>query len=149
VINKYKVAKHFKVTITNATFQFVVRTARVATEATLDGIYVIRTNVGAAMLLAVDAVRHYKPSVTWNVRFARSRRSTCTSRRFIITSQIGCAVTSSTACWRMTSGGTCGRHGDPPRPPHRRASGGPDWPAPVSEHTRRSALSQRCQMPST
>jgi transposase len=60
VINKYKVAKHFNVTITNTTFQFVTRTARVATEAALDGIYVIRTNVGAATLTAADAVRHYK-----------------------------------------------------------------------------------------
>ena len=60
VINQYKVAKHFRVTITDATFTFAIRTARVATEAALDGIYVIRTNVAAAKLSAADAVRHYK-----------------------------------------------------------------------------------------
>ena len=60
VINQYKVAKHFRVTITDATFTFAIRTDRVATEAALDGIYVIRTNVTAAKLNAADAVRHYK-----------------------------------------------------------------------------------------
>jgi transposase len=60
VINQYKVAKHFKVTITDATFQFGRRADRIATEAALDGIYVIRTNVEAATLSAADAVRHYK-----------------------------------------------------------------------------------------
>jgi hypothetical protein len=60
VINQYKVAKHFRVTITDATFTFAIRTDRVATEAALDGIYVIRTNVAAAKLSAADAVRHYK-----------------------------------------------------------------------------------------
>jgi Transposase DDE domain len=60
VINQYKVAKHFKVTITDTTVQFGRRADRIATEAALDGIYVIRTNVGAATLPAADAVRHYK-----------------------------------------------------------------------------------------
>ncbi len=60
VINQYKVAKHFRVTITDATFTFAIRTDRVATEAALDGIYVIRTNVAAAKLSAAAAVRHYK-----------------------------------------------------------------------------------------
>jgi hypothetical protein len=60
VINQYKVAKHFRVTITDATFTFAIRPDRVATEAALDGIYVIRTNVAAAKLSAADAVRHYK-----------------------------------------------------------------------------------------
>jgi DDE family transposase len=60
VINQYTVAKHFRVTITDATFTCAIRTDRVATEAALDGIYVIRTNVTAAKLSAADAVRHYK-----------------------------------------------------------------------------------------
>src|SRR5207244_3817671 len=60
VINQYKVAKHFRFPITARTVTFAIRTARVATEAALDGIYVIRTNVAAAKLSAADAVRHYK-----------------------------------------------------------------------------------------
>ena len=61
VINKYKVAKHFRVTITEATFTFTLRTDRVAMEAALDGLYVIRTNVAAAQLSAAEAVRHSCP----------------------------------------------------------------------------------------
>jgi hypothetical protein len=60
VINQFKVAKHFRATITDTTFTFAIRTDRVATEAALDGIYVIRTNVAAVRLSAADAVRHYK-----------------------------------------------------------------------------------------
>jgi hypothetical protein len=60
VINTYKVAKHFKVTITDTAFEFRRRTDRIAAEAALDGIYVIRTNVDGATLSAADAVRHYK-----------------------------------------------------------------------------------------
>src|SRR4029077_11185630 len=60
VINKYKVAKHFQVRITDASFTFAMRADRCAAEASLDGLYVIRTNVAAARLSAADAVRHYK-----------------------------------------------------------------------------------------
>jgi hypothetical protein len=60
VINKYKVAKHFALTITDTAFSWTIRTARVEAEAALDGIYLIRTNVPAAMMSTADAVRHYK-----------------------------------------------------------------------------------------
>lgn len=60
VINQYKVAKHFTVTITDTALTFALRTARMATEATLDGIYVIRTSVPATTLSAANAVRRYK-----------------------------------------------------------------------------------------
>jgi hypothetical protein len=60
VMNKYTVAKHFRVTITDTRFHYAIRTDRVETEAALDGIYVIRTNLPAAKMPAADAVRHYK-----------------------------------------------------------------------------------------
>lgn len=60
VVNKYKVAKHFALTITDTAFRFAIREAQVALEAQLDGIYLIRTNVGAEVMTAEDAVRHYK-----------------------------------------------------------------------------------------
>jgi len=60
VINKYKVAKHFAVTITDTALSWTIRTTRVETEAALDGIYLIRTNVPVALMSAADAVRHYK-----------------------------------------------------------------------------------------
>jgi hypothetical protein len=60
VVNKYKVAKHFALTITDTDFQYAQREDRVATEARLDGIYLIRTNVPATQMSADDAVRNYK-----------------------------------------------------------------------------------------
>jgi hypothetical protein len=60
VVNKYKVAKHFALTITDTAFRFTRREERITTEAALDGVYLIRTNVSADQMSAEDAVRHYK-----------------------------------------------------------------------------------------
>jgi hypothetical protein len=60
VVNKYKVAKHLRLEIYDARFTFQIDEARVAAEAALDGIYVIRTSLPAARLDTADTVRHYK-----------------------------------------------------------------------------------------
>jgi transposase len=60
VINKYKVAKHFELTIEDRRFDFKVLEEQVAAEAALDGIYVIRTSVPKKRMSAADAVRNYK-----------------------------------------------------------------------------------------
>jgi hypothetical protein len=60
VVNKYKVAKHFALTIDETHFAYTRRAARIATEAALDGIYLIRTNVPARRMSAADTVRNYK-----------------------------------------------------------------------------------------
>lgn len=60
VVNKYKVAKHFALTITDTAFRFTHREERMATEAALDGIYLIRTNVPADRMSAADAVSNDK-----------------------------------------------------------------------------------------
>jgi transposase len=60
VVNKYKVAKHFALKIEQARFDFTVLEERVAAEAALDGIYVIRTNVPEAKMSAPETVRSYK-----------------------------------------------------------------------------------------
>jgi transposase len=60
VVNKYKVAKHLRLEIQDDRFAFQIDEPRVAAEAVLDGIYVIRTSVAAERLDAADAVRHYK-----------------------------------------------------------------------------------------
>jgi transposase len=60
VINKYKVAKHFELTIEDRRFAFKVLEEQVAAEAALDGIYVIRTSVPKKRMSAADAVRNYK-----------------------------------------------------------------------------------------
>ncbi|MCF6239148.1 MAG: IS1634 family transposase [Candidatus Marinimicrobia bacterium] len=58
VINKYKMAKHFKLEITEKKLCFEIDEEKVNEEAALDGIYVIRTSL--EKLSAADAVRHYK-----------------------------------------------------------------------------------------
>jgi len=60
VIGKYKMAKHLILKITDNSFDFEVDGASVATEAALDGIYVIRTSLPEERLSADDAVRSYK-----------------------------------------------------------------------------------------
>ncbi len=60
VVNKYKVAKHFKLTIEDTRFDFELDTDKVAAEAALDGIYVLRTSLPAERMSAEETVRSYK-----------------------------------------------------------------------------------------
>jgi hypothetical protein len=60
VVNQYKVAKHFALTIGNASFSFQRQRDRIAAEAALDGIYIIRTSVPSVRMDAADCVRNYK-----------------------------------------------------------------------------------------
>jgi len=60
VVNKYKVAKHFELTIDDARFDFVLREENVVAEAALDGIYVIRTSLSKSQMSTADTVRSYK-----------------------------------------------------------------------------------------
>jgi transposase len=60
VINKHKVGKHFILDIRDEGFEFCVDAQKVAEEAALDGIYVIRTSVETARMSAAEAVRSYK-----------------------------------------------------------------------------------------
>ena len=60
VVNQYKVAKHFELTIGEASFTFQRKRESIAAEAALDGIYIIRTSVTPARMDAADCVRNYK-----------------------------------------------------------------------------------------
>jgi Transposase DDE domain len=60
VIGKYKVAKHFDLGIQDAALAFSVNEQRVAAEAALDGLYVIRTSAAEAEISAEAAVLSYK-----------------------------------------------------------------------------------------
>ena len=60
VLNKYKVAKHLDVTITNDSLAAQRKQAQIDAEARLDGIYVIRTPVPEADLDASGTVAAYK-----------------------------------------------------------------------------------------
>jgi len=60
ILNLYKVGKHFKLEITDEGFSYERATGKIAAEAALDGIYVIRTSVPAEGLNAENTVRAYK-----------------------------------------------------------------------------------------
>ena len=59
-LGKHKMAKHFLCTFQEDSFTFKRIQSGIDREAHLDGIYVIRTNVAAALASSEDAVRYYK-----------------------------------------------------------------------------------------
>ena len=61
VVNKYKVAKHFTLTIEADRLDYRRNPEQVAAEAALDGVYVLRTNVSKTQMAAAQTVRNYKP----------------------------------------------------------------------------------------
>jgi hypothetical protein len=60
VINHYKMAKHFTLTIRGGHLGWARKQDAIANEERLDGIYVIRTSEPAERLTAADGVRSYK-----------------------------------------------------------------------------------------
>ena len=60
VIERYRMAKHFELTITETSFAFAPKREQIAAEAALDGLYVIRTSLPAQALSAQQAVASYK-----------------------------------------------------------------------------------------
>ena len=60
VVNRFKVAKHFQLTISDQHFGYQRNENTIATEVRLDGLYVIRTSVPNKTLSAPEVVRTYK-----------------------------------------------------------------------------------------
>ena len=60
IIDRYKMAKHFDITITDTDLVIERRSQPIDDEASLDGIYVVRTNVTAQALDSSSVVRAYK-----------------------------------------------------------------------------------------
>ena len=60
VWNRWRMRKHFQAEITDTSFAFQRKTAQIAAEAALDGIYVLRTNAEEQTLSTPDVVRAYK-----------------------------------------------------------------------------------------
>jgi transposase len=60
VVNRYKVSKHFELTIDDGAFAFARLEDNIAAEAALDGLYIIRTSVQAQRMDAPTCVRTYK-----------------------------------------------------------------------------------------
>jgi len=60
VVNQYKVAKHFELSITDNSLTYARLADNIAAEAALDGLYIIRTSVKADRMNAATCVRTYK-----------------------------------------------------------------------------------------
>ena len=60
IINQYKVAKHFELSITDTALSWARKPDSIASEAALDGIYIVRTSMPAAQMDAPECVRSYK-----------------------------------------------------------------------------------------
>jgi len=60
VIDRRKMAKHFRLTITDSIFSYERHREGIAAEAALDGIYIIRTSVTETEFTADETVRVYK-----------------------------------------------------------------------------------------
>jgi DDE family transposase len=61
VINKYKVAKHFELQVSDGAFSYTRKAEQIAAEAALDGLYVIRTTCATSKLESpASVVRTYK-----------------------------------------------------------------------------------------
>ena len=60
VIGRFKMAKHFELTITDTAFTYGRKQKAIDAEAALDGIYVLRTSVPKHVLGTEDTVRAYK-----------------------------------------------------------------------------------------
>ena len=60
VVNRYKMAKHIALDIADDAFTFARKHEQIEREAALDGIYVVRTSLGAARMDAAACVRSYK-----------------------------------------------------------------------------------------
>lgn len=59
-LKRYRVKKHFEVTITDTSLTFARKTDQIAAEAALDGFYVLRTSVPEDRLPTGEVVRAYK-----------------------------------------------------------------------------------------
>jgi len=60
VLNRYKMGKHFVLQIGEDSFSYQRKQANIEKEESLDGIYVIRTNVPAEVFSSEQTVRNYK-----------------------------------------------------------------------------------------
>jgi transposase len=60
IIDRFKMAKHFELSITDSSFTWLRKAEQIKEEAALDGLYVVRTSVPAADLSAEAAVTAYK-----------------------------------------------------------------------------------------
>ena len=73
VLNRYKVGTHFEIEITDDSLTHTRCQERIDKEATLDGLYIIRTSLTADALSADDVVRSYKSLAVVERAFRRMK----------------------------------------------------------------------------
>jgi hypothetical protein len=59
ILNRHKMKKHFNLTITDTSFGFARKSAEIAAEAAMDGLYVVRTSLPETQLNDAATVRSY------------------------------------------------------------------------------------------
>jgi hypothetical protein len=124
VLHRFKMAKHFRLDIREAGFSYARDEVKIAEEAALDGIYVVRTSVQKAALDTQEAVRAYKDLGHVEQAF----------RSYKTVDLKVCVPTSFSACLPITSSGICGRPSHHScstmtiRPPPRRNATPPSYP---------------------
>jgi hypothetical protein len=106
VLGKYRVAKHFDLTITDSSFAYQRRHDQIAAEAALDGIYLIRTSVTTDQWTPPAWSRPTSNQPTSNATSAASRASTWSCGRSGTGWPTGSAPTRWCACWPATLPGT-------------------------------------------
>ena len=123
VINKFKMAKHFEVTIGENTLSVIPATRTPSPPKPRSTGSTCCAPPSRPDLDAPGVVEPTRHSPTSNVTFGTSRSTTSTCARSITASKPGCAPTSSSACSPPTSSGTYARRWHPSPSPtrHRRA----------------------------
>ena len=136
VINKHKVAKHFDLDIKDGSFAFSINAERVAAEAALNGLYVIRTSVARENLSAEAAVLNYKKlsqverafrtlkGVELQVRPIRHRLENCVKAHIFLSMLAFCVEWHMIEAWRPLTfadetGVSPARSADPVAPAQR------------------------------
>ena len=110
LIERFKMAKHFVLEIEEDAFGWKRNEPKIAEEALLDGMYVVRTSVDQSAMSASEAVECYKDLGAVEQAF-RCLKTVDLKVRPIHHRLIGavCAHTSFYACSPTTSNGTCAR----------------------------------------
>ena len=106
VIDRFHMAKHFELTITDAALTWRRKDAAIMAEAALDGLYVIRTSLAAEQLDAGAAVAAYK-SLANVERAFRSMKTVDLQVCPVFHYSEQRVRTCSCAGWPTTSSGTC------------------------------------------
>ena len=107
VLDRRHMAKHFDLDIADDRFVCTRKAAAIAAEAALDGLYAVRARCPPTGSTMPPPSPPTRASPASSVPSVRSKLSTSTSAPSFTIARRACAPTSSSACWPITSNGTC------------------------------------------